>query len=72
MKNLNNITYVAIDGRPKYDLTDLIQFAEYAQKHFNFYRCLILTPTPEKYSHNKIKFKKIFLLSFLLITDRTY
>lgn len=68
MIDLQNITYVNIDGRqsdyPRFyhyaefgHLKWPILYAEYARKYFNFGKFLIITPDSHKYSHEFIEFK---------------
>lgn len=68
MIDLQNITYVNIDGRqsdnpwfyhhiPFGHLKWTILYAEYAKKYFNFGKFLIITPDAHKYQHDFIEFK---------------
>lgn len=68
MIDLQNITYVNIDGRQSVNpnfyhyaefghLKWAIIYAEYAKKYFNFGKFLIITPDADKYSHDFIEFK---------------
>lgn len=68
MIDLQNITYVNIDGRQSdyprfYHYTEFghlkwpILYAEYAKKYFNFGKFLIITPDAHKYQHDFIEFK---------------